>query len=59
MPFQRDINLQTAQGLIENKGLRECGSPISQIVKPRNKIKEGLYEEKEGKNVEYADRINY
>ena len=63
MPFQRNILLQTAQGLIENKGIRDCSSPLSLInlspTKTRQKIKEGLYEENEVKNVEHVDRINY
>ena len=56
MPFNRDVMVHNVQQLIDQKGMKAsmCDSPSRR----RESAKEGLYQEKEGKNVDYADRIN-
>jgi hypothetical protein len=49
MPINKDVNVQNAQALIDQRGMQDLGSP------KRNK--EGLYNEDEGKNTNYENRL--
>lgn len=56
MPFNRNIPVQNVQGLLEQKGLENLNSsPTLKLA--RAKQREGMYQEEEGKNVEYNDRV--
>ena len=52
MPFQRNIQLQAAQKQIELNG----GS--SPVRNQRQRQREGLYQDEEGKNLGYQDRVS-
>lgn len=48
MPISQNVTVNEVQDLIDQRGLRESFSP--------RRAKEGLYDEEEGKNLEYMDK---
>ena len=52
MPFNRHVQIQNVQSMIDNKGFDNL-SPTK-----RQKQREGLYQDEEGKNINYNDRIS-
>ena len=54
MPFNRHVQIQNVQSMIETRGIDNLnGSPNR-----RQKQSEGLYQDAEGKNINYNDRIH-
>jgi Ca2+-binding EF-hand superfamily protein len=57
MPFNRNIPVQNVQSLLEQKGMENLNSSPGLRLN-RAKQREGMYQEEEGKNVDYKDRIS-
>lgn len=60
MPFNRNVQIQNVQSMIDNRGidnLTASGSPNNRTIQ-RHKQREGLYQDEEGKNINYNDRIS-
>lgn len=57
MPFNRNIPVQNVQSLLEQKGMENLSSSPGLRLN-RAKQREGMYQEEEGKNVDYKDRIS-
>lgn len=55
MPFNRNVQFNNVQSMLD-KGMERVGSP-GRGRRERPKIKEGLYQEEEGKNINYKDRM--
>lgn len=66
MPFNRNVQLQNVQSMIDSRGYDNLsnsglGSPSNRTIgmmKERQKQREGLYQDEEGKNINYKDRIS-
>lgn len=65
MPFNRNIQIQNVQLLLDDRGFDSLSSgmhsPSSKtmsMIKERKKQREGLYEDEEGRNMNYNDRIS-
>ena len=56
MPFNREIIAQNVQSIIDQRGMK--ASMNDSPSRRRESVKEGLYQETDGKNVDYADRIH-
>lgn len=50
MPIHKNIKVNHVQEMIDKRGIEAAMSPSIQ--------KEGLYQEEEGKNMDYSDRIS-
>lgn len=57
MPFNRNVNIQNVQSMIDTRGMESISSLPSSPSR-RHKIREGMYEDAEGKNVDYKDRVS-
>ena len=63
MSFNRNVQIQNVQSIIDSRAdlgsASSMGSPPnrSRPVVPRQKQREGLYNDEEGKNVDYKDRV--
>lgn len=61
MPFNRNVQIQNVQSILDNRGIDNLtagGKPSSPSRHQRMKVKEGLYQDEEGKNIDYNDRIH-
>ena len=67
MPFDRNVKIQNVHSLIEQRahenmpqmsGMSSPSSMALSRVQQRAKQKEGLYQDYEGKNMDYRDRMN-
>lgn len=71
MPFKRNVPIQNVQNIIDTRAM-ECLSPVKKqaVISPkkasqpsaaqlnRPKHNEGLYQDEDGRNVDYRDRIS-
>ena len=60
MPFKRNVQIQNVQSMIDNSiTANGMASPVrNNGLPPRQKQREGLYQDEEGKSVGYKDRIS-
>lgn len=66
MPFDHNVQLQDVEGIIQQRGFENLnstsrsrlGSPSNRARQSRQRAREGMYQEGEGKNVDYNDRIH-
>ena len=66
MPFNRNVQIQNVQNMIDTRGYdnlsssnSRLGSPTGRLnsrLKERHRQKEGLYQEEDGKNTNFKDR---
>jgi hypothetical protein len=62
MSFNRNVSAANVQQALDQRGIELISSggssPSDAMRRQRTKPKEGMYQEDEGKNVDYKDRIN-
>jgi len=61
MPFNRNVQVNHVQSIIDTKGMDSLSfssRAASPTNRQRQKKREGMYQEEEGKNVDYKDRIS-
>ena len=59
MPFDRNVPINNVQQIIDSKGMEGVSSRLGSPVRgQRVKRQEGMYQEDEGRNVDYKDRIS-